>query len=56
VKTHDYVGNSKSSLCEAIKDALHKAGEHQRYEIIESLSTRSSENTYHYQVLLAIFS
>lgn len=52
IKPGDYTGYSKSGLNEAISNALQKAGDYQRIEVIETRSSHYSENTSDYQVTL----
>lgn len=55
LKTKDYIGFSKSSIDEALYDALQNAGEPSHFEVIETRSSsrsRYSDNKNYYQVTL----
>ena len=52
---HDYTGYSQASLNEAITDALKKADKHSHFEVIETRSSRFSDDKCHYQVTLTIY-
>lgn len=53
LKQSDFTGYSKSSLEEAMNDALRQAGKHRQLKIIETRSSQFS-NEKLYQVTLAI--
>jgi len=52
---HDYTGYSETSLNEAINDALQKADEHSHFEVIETRSSRYTDDSCHYHVTLTTF-
>jgi dodecin len=54
-KTGEFIGYSNSSIDEAIKNALQKAGEHSYFEVIETLGSHLGEGIRHYQVTIAAF-
>lgn len=54
-KIGDFTGVSTSGIHEAIKNALEQAGEHDRFEVIETMSTNGIGNKRQYQVTLATF-
>ena len=54
-KLGDYIGCSSKGIHEAIDDALSQAGEHSRFEVIETTSSRNNQNNKEYQVTLSIF-
>ncbi|WED42719.1 dodecin domain-containing protein [Legionella cardiaca] len=55
IKTGEYTGSSDSGITEAIQNALAKAGEHTRIEVVETRSSHIGENTRYYQVLISTF-
>lgn len=55
IKIENYTGYSNTGISEAIKNALEKAGDHARFEIIETRGSRTGEES-NYQVTLATFS
>ena len=54
-KTGDYTGYSTSGIEEAIQNALLKAGDHNRYEIIETRGSQIGDNERHYHVTITAF-
>lgn len=52
IKTRDYTGYSELGLNHAIDDALQKAGEYKRIEVIETRSSHYEEDQKHYQVTI----
>lgn len=52
LKTSDYTGYSHASIDEAVSDALEKAGHHQHVEVIETRSSKLSQDERHYQVTI----
>ena len=55
-KTRDYTGYSDESIDEAVQNALQKAGEHSRFEVIETRGSQLNDNKRHYQIMLTTFS
>ncbi|KTC87004.1 dodecin domain-containing protein [Legionella brunensis] len=55
IKTGEYTGSSNTGISEAIQNALAKASEHARIEIIETRSSQIGEDKRYYQVLLNTF-
>ena len=55
IRTRDYTGYSEAGLDEAIENALQKAGEFNRVEVIETRSSHFNEDKKHYQVTLTTF-
>jgi len=55
-KIGDFIGYSKLGIQEAIQDALKQAGEHMRFEVVETRCSRADEQHREYQVTLATFS
>ncbi|WP_133130680.1 dodecin domain-containing protein [Legionella yabuuchiae] len=53
-KIGDFTGISTSGISEAIKNALEKAGEHSRFEVIETTAQGSGTNRQ-YQVTLSTY-
>ncbi|WP_028372319.1 hypothetical protein [Legionella lansingensis] len=54
-KTGEYTGSSDLGLSDAIQDALQKAGEHTRIEIIETISSWINDDKRYYQVIINTF-
>ncbi len=54
-KAGDYTGYSDSGIDEAIQDALEKAGDHARVEIVETRGSQTNGDQRRYQVTLATF-
>lgn len=54
-KTGDFTGYSDSGIDEAIQDALEKAGDHARIEVVETRGSQTTDDTRQYQVTLATF-
>ena len=52
-RSREFTGHSENGLEEAIQDALSKAEEYQRVEVIETRSSFLSDEKRHYQVTLA---
>jgi dodecin len=52
IKTEDFTGYSELSIDDAVTDALEKAGQFQRIEVIETRSSQHGENQSQYQVTL----
>ncbi len=55
IKSGDYTGYSTTGINEAIQDALTKAGDYVRIEIIETRGTQVNGDNRQYQVTLATF-
>ena len=55
-KTRDYTGYSDESIDKAIQNALQKAGDHTRFEVIETRGSQIGEDKRHYQITLTTFS
>ncbi|QBR85245.1 dodecin domain-containing protein [Legionella israelensis] len=53
--TGDYTGYSETGIEEAIQNALEKAGEPARFEVIETLGAQDQMDRRHYQVTLKTF-
>lgn len=51
-KPEDFIGNSQKDIDEAFRDALHKAGEFKRVEVIETCGSHVNGNDRRYQVTL----
>lgn len=56
IDARDYTGYSEASLNDAIEDALQKADGHSYFEVIETRSSRYSDNKCQYHVTLTIYS
>ena len=54
-KVSDFTGHSTSGIDDAIKDALAKAGDYQRVEIIETRGSQTAGAQSCYQVTIATF-
>lgn len=54
-KQGDYTGTSSDGIHEAIENALEKAGEHARFEVVETTSLQGQENNRHYEVTLSTY-
>ena len=54
-KVGDFTGYSDSGINEAIQDALSKAGDYVRVEVIETRGSETKGNKRHYQVTIATF-
>lgn len=54
-KVSDYTGYSSAGIEEAIKDALDKAGDYDRVEVIETRGSQTAGDKSSYQVTLAAF-
>ena len=54
-KTGDYIGYSESGIDDAIANALSKAGDCKRVEVIETRGSQIGEDQRQYQVTLAAF-
>lgn len=54
--TNDYTGYSETGIEEAIANALKKAGEPARFEVVETLGAQDQAEQRHYQVTLKAFS
>lgn len=50
-----FTGYSTSNLHEAVQNALEKAGEHKRFEVVESCSIKAPENERQFEVTLSTF-
>lgn len=55
VKNKDFTGYSESGLEDALAQALQKAGEYQRVEVIETRSSHTTEENKSYQVTIATY-
>lgn len=55
-KIGDYTGFSESGITDAIENALLKADEHTRIEIIETRSSQVGDEVRRYQVVVSTFS
>ncbi|KTC98667.1 dodecin domain-containing protein [Legionella erythra] len=55
VKNKDFTGHSESGLEDALAQALQKAGEYQRVEVIETRSSHITEENKSYQVTIAAY-
>ena len=55
IKTGDFTGHSDSGIDEAIQDALEKAGDYARIEVVETRGSQTKGNNRCYQVTLATF-
>ncbi|KTD07931.1 hypothetical protein [Legionella jamestowniensis] len=55
IKTGDYTGSSNIGISEAIANALTKAGEPARIEIVETRSSHVGGDKRYYQVLLSTY-
>ncbi len=55
IKTMDVTGYSTTGIKEAIQDALHRAGDYVRIEIIEARGSQAKGDNRQYQVTLATF-
>ena len=55
-KIGDFTGYSTSGIPDAVQNALEKAGEHARFEVVETLYSKADEHSCEYQVTLAAFS
>lgn len=54
-KTEEFIGYSESGIAEAVDDALQKAGEHARIEVVETRGSKAKGDDQHYEVTLAAF-
>lgn len=54
-KIGDYTGASTSGINEAVENALEKAGDHSRFEVVETTSSQCRDNNRHYQVTLSTY-
>ena len=54
-KVSDFTGHSTSGIDDAIKDALAKAGDYQRVEIIETRGSQTGGDKSLFQVTLATY-
>ena len=54
-KTGDFTGHSTAGIDEAIQNALEKAGDYDRVEVIEAQGSRAKGDNRQYQVTLATF-
>ena len=55
ITTRDYTGYSDSCIEEAIQDALEKAGDYVRVEVIETRGSKAKGLSRQYQVTLTTF-
>ncbi|MDI9818958.1 MULTISPECIES: dodecin domain-containing protein [unclassified Legionella] len=55
LKTGEYTGSSDSGINEAIQNALQKAGEHTRIEVVETRSSHVGDDKRYYQVTVSTF-
>ena len=55
IKKGDFVGYSDAGIDEAIQQALKQAGEHTRYEVIETRGSQIGDNKTQYQVTIIAF-
>ena len=54
-KVGDFTGYSSLGIDEAIKDALDKAGDYARLEVVETRGSQVKEASRQYQVTIATF-
>ena len=54
-KTSDFTGYSTAGIDEAIQDALQKAGDYVRVEVVEARGSQAKGDNRQYQVTLATF-
>lgn len=54
-KKVDFIGYSDSGIDEAIQNALQQAGEHTRYEVVETCGSQVGDNKTQYQVTITAF-
>lgn len=55
IKTGDFTGYSELGIDEAIQDALEKAGDYVRVEVVETRGSQAKGNNRQYHVTLATF-
>lgn len=55
IKPSDFTGYSDKDIDEAIRDALEKAGQYTRVEVVETRGSHVKGNNRHYQVTLTTF-
>ncbi len=54
-KSGDFTGYSDAGLSEAVQNALEKAGEPARFEVVETRYSHEGEGRCQYEVTLATF-
>ncbi len=55
IKAGEFTGYSDSGIDEAIQDALEKAGDYARVEVVETRGSQTKGSNRRYQVTLATF-
>ena len=55
IKTGDFTGYSDAGIDDALQDALDKAGDYARIEIVETRGSQTKGNNRQYQVILTTF-
>ena len=56
IKSGDFIGYSNEGISEAVQNALEKAGEPARFEVVEMVYSHEGDNQRQYQVTLATLS
>ena len=55
MKAGDFTGYSTAGIDDAIQDALAKAGDHVRIEVVETRGSQVKNDVSQYQATLAVF-